>query len=122
MSKLQVVEQNEKDVQDITYLLAAFPVSDGDELETIGAFRFCKIVGDDWGWWRTVTRNLDRVAELVQGDLRHLVPAKATFDPVAQARTLRERAEAAPKSLKWKLRSKVGERVQWYELPEEIAH
>jgi hypothetical protein len=122
MSKLQVVEQNEKDVQDITYLLAAFPVTDGDEPGTIGAFRFCQIVGDDWGWWRTVTRNLERVAELVRGELRDLVPANARFDPVEQAGTLRERAEAAPKSLRWKLRSKVGERVQWYELPEEIAH
>ncbi len=122
LSKLQVVEQNEKDVQDIVYLLACFPVADGDEPGTIGAFRFCQIVGDDWGWWRTVTGNLDRVAELVQGELRGLVPAGCQYDPVEQARTLRERADAAPKSLRWKLRSKVGERVQWYELPEEVAH
>ena len=26
------------------------------------------------------------------------------------------------KSVKWKLRSKVGDRVQWYELPEEEGH
>ena len=31
-------------------------------------------------------------------------------------------ADAVPKSLRWKLRSRVGERVQWYELPEEVAH
>ena len=27
--------------------------------------------------------------------------------------------DAAPKSRKWKLRDRVGERVQWYVLPEE---
>jgi hypothetical protein len=27
-----------------------------------------------------------------------------------------------PKSVKWKLRSNVGDRVRWYELPEEVAH
>jgi hypothetical protein len=35
---------------------------------------------------------------------------------------LREFADVTPKSLRWKIRSKVGERVQWYELPEEVGH
>ena len=30
------------------------------------------------------------------------------------------RIEAQPKSLKWKLRDRVGERARWYELPEEV--
>jgi hypothetical protein len=122
LSKLQVVEQNEKDVHDIVYLLSAFEVRDGDEPATIGLGRFAAVVGDDWGWWRTVTGNLDRVAELVAGELRRLVPSAATFDPVEQARKLRARADEAPKSLRWKIRSRVGERVRWYELPEEVEH
>ena len=28
--------------------------------------------------------------------------------------------EAQPKPLKWKLRAQVGDRMQWYELPEEV--
>ncbi len=122
LSKLQVVEQNEKDVQDIVYLLAAYEVREGDAPGTIGLGRFGSVVGNDWGWWRTVTRNLDRVAELAQGDLHRLVPAESPHDPVEQARRLRQHSEVAPKSLKWKVRSKVGERVQWYELPEETGH
>jgi hypothetical protein len=31
-----------------------------------------------------------------------------------------ERIEAHPKSLKWRLRARVGDRVSWYELPEEV--
>jgi hypothetical protein len=27
-----------------------------------------------------------------------------------------------PKTLKWKLRARVGERARWYELPEEVGH
>lgn len=122
LSKLQVVEQNEKDVHDIVYLLAAFPVREGDEPGTVGLARFGQVVAGDWGWWRTVTRNLDRVVELVGGDLARLVPANAAYDPVAQAAALRQHADAVPKSLKWKVRARVGERVQWYELPEEVAH
>jgi hypothetical protein len=31
-------------------------------------------------------------------------------------------AEEAPKSRRWKLRSRIGERKRWYELPEETEH
>jgi hypothetical protein len=122
LSKLQVVEQNEKDVQDIVYLLAAYGVRDGDEPGTVGLARFGKVVADDWGWWRTATGNLDRVVELVRGELARLVPAGAPYDPVEQALALRRHADAVPKALRWKLRARVGERVQWYELPEEVGH
>jgi hypothetical protein len=122
LSKLQIVELNEKDVQDLVYLLAAFPVTQGDEPGTIGLDRVGKVLGEDWGWWRTVTANLDRVATLAGGEARHLVPPNPPYDPVAQARTLREHADRAPKTLKWKLRAKVGDRMRWYELPEEVAH
>ena len=44
------------------------------------------------------------------------------YDPLTQARQLLDIAEAAPKGVKWKLRSNVGDRVRWYELPEEVAH
>jgi hypothetical protein len=122
LSKLQVVEQNEKDVQDIVYLLAGHEVRPGDEPGTIGLERIGKVVGDDWGWWRTATGNLDRVVELVRGELARLVPPNAAFDPVDQALVVRRHADDAPKSLRWKIRARVGERVQWYQLPEEVAH
>jgi hypothetical protein len=122
LTKLQVVEQNEKDVHDIVYLLSAFEVQGGDEPGSIGLDRFGGIIRDDWGWWRTVTGSLDSVVQHAEGDLRRLVPSAAAFDPVAQARALREFADVTPKSLKWKLRSKVGEHAQWYELPEEVGH
>jgi hypothetical protein len=121
LSKLQIVELNEKDLQDSLYLLAAFPVREGDEPETIGLHRFCEVVCRDWGWWRTVTGNLDRLATLTDEDAGRLVPKNPPFDPVEQARRLREVADTAPKGPRWRLRALVGDRVQWYKLPEEIA-
>jgi hypothetical protein len=50
------------------------------------------------------------------------VPADAPFDPLAQAARLLDAAASAPKSMKWKLRANVGDRVRWYELPEEVDH
>jgi hypothetical protein len=122
LTKLQVVEQNEKDVHDIVYLLSGFEVREGDDPGTIGLARISEVIRDDWGWWRTVTGNLDRVVELAGGELQRLVPSGAAHDPVEQARTLRRFADEVPKSLRWKIRSRVGDRVQWYELPEEVGH
>jgi hypothetical protein len=122
LSKLQVVEQNEKDAQDLIYLLSAFDVAPGDAPGTIGLDRITEVAGADWGWWRTVTGNLDRVAELAEGTLARLVPAQARHDPAAQARALRDHADACPKTMRWKVRARVGDRVRWYELPEEVGH
>jgi hypothetical protein len=122
LSKLQIVEINEKDLRDAIYLLAAFPVGRTDEPGTIGPARLCAIVCEDWGWWRTVTGNLDRLVGLSQEDLGRLVPPEPLFDPVEQARILRQRAEETPKTLRWRLRARIGERMRWYELPEEVAH
>jgi hypothetical protein len=35
--------------------------------------------------------------------------------------TLLERIEQEPKSFGWKMRSKIGDRKRWYDLPEEVA-
>jgi hypothetical protein len=46
----------------------------------------------------------------------------ATHDVAAQVNALRQAIEDAPKSTAWKLRSRVGERIRWYETPEEVKH
>jgi hypothetical protein len=122
LSKLQIVELNRKDVHDLLHLLSAYEVREGDEPGTIGLDRVCKIVGEDWGWWRTATGNLDKLVQLGGGEHSDLIPDARNFDPIAQAGRIHEYADSCKKSLKWKLRSKVGDRVQWYELPEEVAH
>ena len=122
LTKLQIVELNEKDAIDVLQLLAAYPVRPGDGPGTIGLARFGAIVGTDWGWWRTVTGNLDRIRALATDDGGALVPPAPPFDPVEQLGVLLTEAERVPKSRRWRLRSLVGERVRWYELPEEEVH
>ena len=108
LTKLQIVELNEKDAQDVLYLCSAYPVR--------------PLVGNDWGWWRTVTLNLDRITALAGGDGQGLVPAGGKHDAVEQLAVLGKAIEATPKSLRWKARARVGERVRWYEQPEETPH
>jgi hypothetical protein len=122
LTKLQVVELNQKDVHDILHLLSGFEVRPGDEPRTLGLDRIGRIVADDWGWWRTVTMNLDKVAHFAEEEHSDLVPASRVYEPAAQARELRGRCDDVPKPMRWKLRAKLGDRVQWYRLPEEIGH
>lgn len=122
LSKLQIVELNHKDVHDLFHLFSAFEVRPGDEPETIGLDRIGSVVSGDWGWWRTSTMNLDKVAQLAEGDHQDLLPETRRFEPAEQARRVRAFCDEVPKTMKWKLRAKVGDRVQWYELPEEVGH
>ena len=66
--------------------------------------------------------NLDKLAQLAEGDHQDLLPEARRFEPAEQARQARTFCDEVPKTLKWKLRAKVGDRVRWYELPEEVGH
>jgi hypothetical protein len=116
LTKLQIVELNEKDVTDCFALLVTFPLAESEEPGTMDLRVFRELVGDDWGWWRTITGNLEKLRTLAG-----TAPAGA-YDAPAQVELLARAAEEAPKSRRWKLRARVGERVRWYELPEETPH
>ncbi len=122
LSKLQIVELTAKDAQDVLYVLSAYEVRPGDEAGTIGLDRITQLLADDWGWWRTVTMNLDRLRELAEGEGGRILPRGGRFEPLAQIELLRLAADEAPKSVRWKIRARVGERKRWYRLPDEEAH
>lgn len=124
MSKLQVVHVNRKDVLDALILLQEHPVG-VDDREGISAARIVAHTSADWGWWRTVTENLAKLelyvdVELQPDDLFTGRPPR--FDLHAQIARLRAAIDAAPKSTRWKLRARVGDRIPWYQLPEEVGH
>jgi len=124
LSKLQIFELNAKDAHDIIHLLSGVRVgrdANPGSRPFIDPDRFGSVLAGDWGWWRTVTGSLNKLPGLLS-EQPGLVPPYPKFDPLTQAKQLLEVAETVPKSLKWKTRSKVGDRVRWYELPEEVDH
>jgi hypothetical protein len=121
LSKLQIVELNEKDAHDIFHLLSGVRVGRDSTRPSIDPDRFGSVLAADWGWWRTVTGNLAKLPGLLSASPQ-LVPPYPRFDPLTQAKQLAEVADTVPKGLKWKLRANVGDRVRWYELPEEVDH
>jgi len=122
LTKLQIWEINSKDLGDAACLLADFPLVDqppaGASSGGIDLGRIRSLLGADWGLCHTVERNLGQVAELVA---RQPISG-APFDVIAQVDLLRDEIERAPKSLGWKARARVGEKVRWYETPEEVRH
>lgn len=113
LSKLQVFEVNMKDLVDTIALLLDHPVADHDD-EAINAAYLAKLTADDWGLQRTLKLNTQRVREAAK-DLA--IDASLVNERLD---LLWQRIDAQPKSLKWKLRARVGDRMAWYELPEEV--
>jgi hypothetical protein len=121
LSKLQIVELNAKDAHDIFHLLSGLRIGRDSTRPAIDPDRFGAVLGSDWGWWRTVTGNLAKLRDLLSSQPR-LAPPHPRFDVLTQAKQLQEVADSVPKGIKWKLRSNVGDRVRWYEVPEEADH
>jgi hypothetical protein len=111
LTKLQIVELNEKDSRDALDLLEEHAVEEG-EGDCVSLNQIAMLVSGDWGLWRTIT-----------GTLRSLsASARSAASPEIMERLARieQRMNETPKSLKFKMRARVGERVPWYVLPDEV--
>jgi len=116
LTKLQIIELNEKDIRDTVLLFHGHPIADHDDGAVNGA-QIAALCADDWGLWRTITANLDRCRGHV-GDYE--LPAEDRARIEASFDQLLERIEAEPKSRGWRRRAKTGDKKIWYELPEEV--
>lgn len=105
LSKLQVVETNERDLKDAAALL----IDCEPDLE-----RVAEVLAGDWGWWRTAKMVMERLeAYADSADLPETGVVRNWLERI------RARVDAEPKSRRWRMRARVGDRVRWYELPEE---
>ena len=116
LTKLQIIELNEKDVRDALALLHDHPVDEQDG-DAINAARIAKLCASDWGLWRTFTANL----EALDGYLgRYGLTDESKEIITERVEMLLGHIEEEPKSFGWKMRAKIGDRKRWYELPEEV--
>jgi hypothetical protein len=118
LTKLQVVEINRKDLVDALTVILTHEVVDGRAgVDAIELGRLAEVTSSDWGWYTTLTDNLARIAPVA----RELLDPDAASLVEARLGQLEGGLLTAPKSLKWKARAKVGRKVKWYELPEEVG-
>jgi len=117
LEKMQIVQINEKDVIDTIMLLMEHPLGDNDN-ETINIKRIAELCSTDWGLWRTTTMNLDKVRQLAYG--YEVLKDGQIAHVESQVAAALERIEAEQKSLAWRLRARVGDRVRWYKEVDEV--
>jgi hypothetical protein len=117
LTKLQIAEINEKDVLDSLALLHDHPIGDEDG-DSINGGRIAALCAEDWDLWRTFTANLQTADERVE---RYDLSEEGKQLIIGRIGELQERIEQEPKTFGWKMRSKIGDRKRWYELPEEVG-
>jgi hypothetical protein len=117
-TKLQVVKTNEKDIKDMVALLLDHDVVTSDEPEKVNGMRLAEMCAEDWGIWKTFTGVLGKM--LVVLDQLELTPdeRKLVKDRIDR---ISKMIDDQPKSMKWKMRARVGEKSVWYKLPDDMA-
>ncbi len=117
LEKMQIVQINEKDIIDTIMLVLEHPLGDNDT-ETINIKRIAELCAADWGLWRTTTMNLDKVRQRAHAYPQLKPQQKSRVE--SQIKEALARIEAEPKSMAWRLRSRVGDRVKWYKDVDEV--
>jgi hypothetical protein len=107
LSKLQIVELTLGDLEDLATMISVHRLSgeagDRDDPEVIDVEYLTGILGDDWGFWRTALGNLEKLNRHVASEARPKV------------QKIIDRVQASPKTVRWKLRARIGERMQWWQ-------
>lgn len=135
LQKLQIVQMTTTDLIDAGVLLAThevnstgggrpsvspadMPVGEPGQAsgqETIDAGHIARLLGRDWGFHHTATRNLHRVCDQLAPAGAADVGAEGNLRARDRARRLLTAIETEPKTLAWRMRDKVGERKQWWQ-------
>lgn len=112
LEKLQIVKMDEKDIKDSLMLLRAHDVGETDR-DTINLKRIAELLASDWGFYYTATTNLQKIKESIN---KYPVFKDEDKQIISQRiEKILRYIEEYPKSLAWKMRSKIGPKKKWYE-------
>ncbi len=115
LTKLQVYEITEREYKDVTAFLKDHNLGEVDNENTINQDYIAKLCAADWGLWKTVSLNLERISNAIPNYMGETQQQFLVKSKIAQ---LKKRIDEEPKSFAWRVRARVGEKVKWYELPE----
>ncbi len=115
-TKLQVVHMTEREYKDLIALIHDHELGDSDTPETINGRYLSQLCAENWGIYKTFTISISNTM---------LALTQYRLDPQdqeivsARLQELLNMIEAAPKTMAWKIRARLGDKKRWYELPEE---
>ena len=111
--KLQYAEAEEDELRAIYTIIYDHELAGSSEPGKIDTSRILSQCAGNWGWYKTVTMNLQKTIAFAEGNLDD---EASVF--LERAHRLLQMIEDAPKSTGWQLRARLGTSRQWYETPE----
>ena len=111
LTKLQIFRLNEKDLRDIVTLLADTEVGENDGPGAIDSRYVGRLCAGDWGLFYDVATNLQRVDERAATFALSAAQVARVHHGVLR---LIAAIDAAPKSLRWRLRARAGTHRAWH--------
>jgi hypothetical protein len=117
LSKLQIVRLNEKDVVDTILLLLDHDFGAGDA-DVIDAGRIARLCAEEWGLWRTLTMNLDKVHTFASSYPQLTDSRRERV--ITRTDRLKLAIDEIPKPFGWRMRDRIGDRRQWWTDVDEV--
>ena len=110
IAKLQIGRINDKDVHDVIALVKDVPLREEDDDLSIDLPYLADACAQDWGLYHDITTNIEIVlARLDDYGLSEEEVARV----YGRLAAMQEAIEEERKSLRWRLRASVGQRVAW---------
>jgi len=91
-------------------------VAGKSDKETIDLKYIAELCSKDWGLHKSVMASLDILESFIT---RHKLVVRDEAAIMKKVKAIREAIAERPKSLRWKIRAKIGERMPWYNEVEE---
>jgi len=118
LEKVQIVRINEKDIKDTIIMLREHDISESDK-ETVNSRYIAELMSNDWGFYYTATTNLNKIKVFL--NQFSALTDEDRKDVTSKIDKLLREIENEPKSLKWKMRAKIGTSRKWYADVEEVV-
>ncbi|MEM2939398.1 MAG: hypothetical protein QXU95_03900 [Candidatus Bathyarchaeia archaeon] len=118
LEKTQIVKINEKDIKDLIVILVEHKVGETDAEEVNGRY-IAKVLASDWGFYYTVTTNLEKIRSLLLEKYASLLSEEDKAKVIDNIKKLVNYLESEPKSLAWRMRARIGTKKKWYREVEE---
>jgi len=120
LTKMQIVKLTIKDVKDLIVLLMEHEIGDNDN-DTININHIAKLLSKDWGFYYTVTLNIDKIKKYMDESTFNVMSASYKDHVKQKLDKMLKVIEEYPKTLKWRMRARIGTKKIWYQEVEEVV-
>ena len=110
VTKLIITKMNEKDYRDIITIVKDLPLGEEDAPETINLKYIGALCGENWGLYQDALTTLDACADFMR---QYHLKEEVAQEVLKRLMLIRSAIVTYPKSMRWRLRSRIGKRLAW---------